>query len=258
MLSKVFSAALLGLDAQIIEVETDVSYGLRHFEIVGLPDKAVEESKERVGAAIESSGFQSPHHQPERVLVSLAPADLKKEGSIYDLPIALGYLLSAEKIKFDPSNKIFLGELALDGRLRPIKGVICFAIACREKGFSELILPKENALEASLIGKIKVIGVGNLRETIDYLAGKKEIESGKEISTEKFTTMIKYKTYTWDITYRKIWTYDLLILISGILLFIVFGQSDNHTMKESTKKKLQELLVRALQEKKDQQQEKEE
>jgi len=87
---------------------------------------------------------------------------------------------------------------------------------------------------------------------------KNEIESGKEISTEKFTTMIKYKTYTWDITYRKIWTYDLLILISGILLFIVFGQSDNHTMKESTKKKLQELLVRALQEKKDQQQEKEE
>jgi len=179
MLSKVFSAALLGLDAQTIEVEIDVSYGLRHFEIVGLPDKAVEESKERVGAAIESSGFQSPHHQPERVLVSLAPADLKKEGSIYDLPIALGYLLAAEKIKFDPSNKIFLGELALDGRLRPIKGVICFAIACREKGFTELILPKENSIEASLIEGIKVIGVGNLKETIDYLAGKKEILSSK-------------------------------------------------------------------------------
>lgn len=179
MLSKVFSAALLGLDAQTIEVETDVSYGLRHFEIVGLPDKAVEESKERVGAAIESSGFQSPHHQPERVLVSLAPADLKKEGSIYDLPIALGYLLAAEKIKFDPSNKIFLGELALDGRLRPIKGVICFAIACREKGFLELILPKENSIEASLIAGIKVIGVRNLKETLDYLAGKKEILPSK-------------------------------------------------------------------------------
>jgi len=179
MLSKVYSAAIIGLDAQIIEAEVDASYGLRHFEIVGLPDKAVEESKERVGAAIESSGFQSPHHQPERVLVSLAPADLKKEGSIYDLPIALGYLLAAEKIKFDPSNKIFLGELALDGRLRPIKGVICFAIACREKGFSELILPKENSIEASLIEGIKVIGVGNLKETIDYLAGKKEILPSK-------------------------------------------------------------------------------
>lgn len=175
MPSKVFSAAIVGLDAQIVEVEVNASYGLRHFEIVGLPDKAVEESRERVGAAIESSGFQSPHHQPLRVLVSLAPADLKKEGSIYDLPIALGYLLAAEKIKFNPESKIFLGELALDGRLRPIKGVISFATACREKGFSEIILPKENLQEASLIKGIKIIGVENLREAIDYLEGRKEI-----------------------------------------------------------------------------------
>jgi len=175
MPSKVFSAALLGLDAQIVEVEVDASYGLRHFEIVGLPDKAVEESQERVGAAIESSGFQSPHHQPVRVLVSLAPADLKKEGSIYDLPIALGYLLAAEKIKFDPSNKIFLGELALDGRLRPIKGVLSFTTSCKERGFKEIVLPKENAAEAGLIKGIKAIGVENLKETVDYLEGKREI-----------------------------------------------------------------------------------
>ncbi|MDI6602719.1 MAG: YifB family Mg chelatase-like AAA ATPase [Patescibacteria group bacterium] len=175
MLSKVFSAAILGLDGQIVEVEVNASYGLRHFEIVGLPDKAVEESRERVGAAIESSGFQSPHHQPIKVLVSLAPADLKKEGSIYDLPIALGYLLAVEKIKFDPTNKIFLGELALDGRLRPIKGVISFSTLCREKGFSEIILPKENVQEAALIKGIKILGVENLREAIDYLEGKKEI-----------------------------------------------------------------------------------
>jgi len=97
MPSKVFSAAIVGLETQVIEVETDVSYGLRHFEIVGLPDKAVEESKERVGAAIKSSGFQSPNHQPVRVLVSLAPADLKKEGSLYDLPIALGFLIAQNK-----------------------------------------------------------------------------------------------------------------------------------------------------------------
>ena len=175
MLSKILSAAIIGLDAQVIEVETDVSYGLRHFEIVGLPDKSVEESRERVGAAIESSGFQSPHHQPVRVLVSLAPADLKKEGSIYDLPIALGYLLADEKIKFDPANKIFLGELSLDGRLRPIKGVISFALACKEKKIEELILPKENAAEAGLIKEIKIIGAENLREVIDYLEEKKEI-----------------------------------------------------------------------------------
>jgi len=175
MPSRVFSAAIVGLDAQIVEVEVNASYGLRYFEIVGLPDKAVEESRERVGAAIESSGLQSPHHQPVRVLVSLAPADLKKEGSIYDLPIALGYLLAAEKIKFDPTNKIFLAELALDGRLRPIKGVISFATVCREKEFSEIILPKENVQEAALIKGIKIVGVENLREAIDYLEGRREI-----------------------------------------------------------------------------------
>jgi len=187
MLSKVFSAALLGLEAQIVEVEVNASYGLRHFEIVGLPDKAVEESRERVGAAIESSGFQSPHHRPIRILVSLAPADLKKEGSIYDLPIALGYLLAVGEITFDPTNKIFLGELALDGRLRPIRGIISFATACQEKGFSEMILPKENAPEAALIRKTKVIGVKNLREAIDYLEGKKEIneESWRVDQTQK-------------------------------------------------------------------------
>ena len=177
MLAKVYSAAIVGLEAQLIEIEIKTSYGLRHFEIVGLPDKAVEESRERVASAIESSGFKSPHHQPLRVLVSLAPADLKKEGSVYDLPIALGYLLSTKEIKFDPSKKIFLGELALDGKLRPIKGVLSFALVAKEKNFSEIILPKENALEASLVKGIKVVGIDNLKEGIEYLEGKKEIPS---------------------------------------------------------------------------------
>jgi len=191
MLSKVFSAAIVGLDAQIIEVEVDASYGLRHFEIVGLGDKAVQEAKERVGAAIESSGFQSPHHQPVRVLVSLAPADLRKEGSLYDLPIALGYLLADEKISFSPENKIFVGELALDGKLRPIKGALSFAVACREKGIQELILPKENALEAGLISEVKVIGVDNLKEVIDYLQGKEGI-SPQKTNLEDFLKTVSY------------------------------------------------------------------
>ncbi|TSC75901.1 MAG: magnesium chelatase family protein [Parcubacteria group bacterium Gr01-1014_30] len=177
MLAKVFSAAIVGLDAQLIEVEVETSYGLRHFAIVGLPDKAVEEAKERVASAVKSSGFQSPNQQPVRILVSLAPADLKKEGSLYDLPIALGYLLAAKKVKFEHSNRIFLGELALDGRLRPIKGVVSFAIAAKEKGISEIILPKENAQEAALIKGVKVVGVENLKEVIDYLEGSKEISS---------------------------------------------------------------------------------
>ena len=199
MLSKVFSAALLGLDAQIIEAEVDASYGLRHFEIVGLPDKSVEESRERVGAAIESSGFQSPHHQPVRVLVSLAPADLKKEGSLYDLAIALGYLLADQKINFPPENKVFVGELALDGRLRPIKGVLSFAMACREKKFLELILPKENAAEAGLIEGIKVIGAENLKEAIDYLEGRKEILPQKTDPGDFFQT----PNYPVDLGYIK-------------------------------------------------------
>lgn len=185
MLSRVYSAALAGIEAKTIEAEVNTSYGLRHFEIVGLPDKAVEESKERVSAAIESSGFQSPHHQPIRVLVSLAPADLKKEGSIYDLAIALGFLLAERKINFNPADKIILGELALDGRLRPVKGAISFALAAKEKGFSELILPKQNAPEAGLIKGLKTIGVTTLGEAIDYLEGKKEILSSK-INIEDF------------------------------------------------------------------------
>jgi magnesium chelatase family protein len=184
MSSKVFSAALIGLDARIVEVETDVSYGLRRFEIVGLPDKAVEESKERVGAAIKSSGFRSPHQQPQKVLVNLAPADLKKEGSLYDLPIALGYLAAAGQIKFDFQGKIFCGELALDGRLRPVAGVLSLALAAKEQGWKEIVLPKENAAEAALIlfskeeesDKIKIIGLETLNEVVNYLESRIQVE----------------------------------------------------------------------------------
>jgi len=191
MLAKVYSAALVGLGAQIVEVEVNTSYGLRHFEIVGLPDKAIQESKERVGAAMESSGHPSPHHQPVRVLVSLAPADLKKEGSIYDLPIALGYLLADGKIQFDPKNRIFLGELALDSRLRPIKGVLPIALLAKEKNWKEIILPKENAPEAALINGLKVVGVENLKEVIEYLGGKRDVPSFK-INIGDFLEKPKY------------------------------------------------------------------
>jgi len=176
---KIFSGAYLGLQSQIIEVEVKTSFGLKYFEIIGLPDKAVQESKERVISAIESSGFPSPHKKPKRVLVSLAPADLKKEGSLYDLPIALGYLLAEREIHFNPKGKLIFGELGLDGSLRKIRGAILFSILAKEKGFSEIILPKENEKEASVIEGIKVVGVSNLKEAIDYLEGKKKIEPKK-------------------------------------------------------------------------------
>jgi len=191
MPSKVYSMAVVGLDAQIIETEIAVSYGLRCFNIVGLPDKAIQESRERVGTALKSSGFQSPHSQPQRVLVNLAPADLKKEGSLYDLPIALGYLLASKQIRFDPENKIFIGELSLDGKLRRIKGALSFAIKARAENFSEIILPKQNAPEAALIEGLKVIGAENLSQVISYLRGEIKIPPLK-IEKEKILEKRRY------------------------------------------------------------------
>jgi len=199
MPSKVFSAAVVGLDAQIIEVEADVSYGLPVFYIVGLPDKAVQESKDRVGAAIKSSGFKSPHHQPVRTLVSLAPADLKKEGSLYDLPISLSFLTASKQINFSPDGRIFVGELALDGKLRPVKGILSIALMAKEKGWKEMILSEDNAQEAALIKELRIIGVKNLRECIDYLVGKIQINPFK-IKIEDF---LQKTDYPIDLSYIK-------------------------------------------------------
>lgn len=180
MPSKIFSAAIVGLDAKLVEVEVETSYGLPRFTIVGLPDKAVEESKERVKSAIKNSGFHNETQGPPRkVLVGLAPADLKKEGSFYDLPIALGFLAADKQIQFETAARLFVGELALDGKLRPVKGALSFALLAKEMEFLELILPKENAKEAALISEINVIGAETLKETIDYLYGKKQIAPQK-------------------------------------------------------------------------------
>jgi magnesium chelatase family protein len=175
MTSKVFSGAINGLDAQLVEVEIDVSQGLRSFSIVGLPDKAVKESEERVDSAIKSTKLLSPHSRTFKVLVNLAPADLKKEGSIYDLPIALAFLIASKQTIFNISDKIFLGELSLDGKLRALKGALSFALMANKLGFKEIILPKQNAKEASLIKEIKVIGVESLSEALAYLENRKEI-----------------------------------------------------------------------------------
>jgi magnesium chelatase family protein len=182
MLAKVFSAALLGIEGIIVEVEVKTSFGLRSFEIVGLPDKAVEESKARVSIAIESSGYDNPLSKPIKILVSLAPADLKKEGAIYDLPIALGFLLAEKKINFDPKEKLIVGELSLDGRIRKVKGAISFALLAKKLGFKEIILPKENLNEVKMIKGIKLVAKSYLKEVIDYL--EKGIEEKEKEITE--------------------------------------------------------------------------
>lgn len=181
MPSKIFSAAIVGLEAKIVEVEVDVSSGLRSFNIVGLPDKAVKESKERIDSAIKSSKLLSPHKRTSRILVNLAPADLKKEGSLYDLPIAIGFLLASNQIKFDAKGKIFFGELSLDGSLKPAKGILPFALLAKKEGFGEIILPKANEKEAALAAELpqgnnlKIIGCENLLDAIKHLEGKKII-----------------------------------------------------------------------------------
>lgn len=170
--SKVYSAQTELLKVTEVSVETDTSRGLHAFSIVGLPDKAVEEARDRVSAAIKNSGYDSPKSQNQKIVVSLAPADLKKEGTHFDLAIALSYLLAAEELVFDPEGKIFLGELSLDGKLRTIRGMLPIARFCREKGVRELFVPEGNVAEAALIDGLQIYGAKNLKEVCDHLSGE--------------------------------------------------------------------------------------
>ena len=169
MLAKVHSAQVSGLKPDIVDVEVDISKGLHSFSIVGLPDKSVDEAKDRISAAVKNSGYKPPQKGNMKVIVSLAPADLKKEGPVFDLAIALAHLLATKEIKFDPKGKLFVGELGLDGTLRSIKGVLLIAQKALKHGFKELYLPIENAAEAALIPGITVYGVTNLKELCGHL-----------------------------------------------------------------------------------------
>jgi magnesium chelatase family protein len=180
--SKVYSAQNQLLAITPIQVETDISRGLYSFTIVGLPDKAVEESRDRVSAAIKNSGFGSPKSKNQKVIISLAPADIKKEGPSYDVAVALSYLLSSEEISFDPEKKLFLGELSLDGTLRPVRGILGIARSAKLLGFEELYIPFENKEEAALIGDIKIYGARTLSDLINHLEGKTKISETPQTS----------------------------------------------------------------------------
>ena len=178
--AKVYSAQTNLLEAHIIDIEVDLSKGLHAFSVVGLPGKAVEESRDRVSAAIKNSGFKSPKNKNQKVVISLAPADLKKEGPAFDLPIALCYLLASGDIAFNPTGKLFLGELSLDGDVRPIRGTLPLVRKARRAGFKEVYLPKENAEEGALIDGISVYGVQTLSEVINHLNTKKNTNIKKD------------------------------------------------------------------------------
>ncbi len=160
--------------AHLVSVEADLARGLHAFSIVGLPDKAVEEARDRVASAIKNSGLTSPKSTNKKIVISLAPAELKKEGAAFDLSVALSYLLAAEELAFEPAGKVFAGELALDGTVRPIRGALSIALLARDLGFKELFIPEENVVEASLVSGIVLYPVHTLSDVIAHLNKKNE------------------------------------------------------------------------------------
>ena len=164
---------LFGIESYMIEIEADVSTGLPCFDIVGLPDTAVKESRDRVRSAIKNCGFKFPMG---RITVNLAPADLKKEGAVYDLPILLAILKASGQIKNDFSDSVFIGEVALDGRIRPINGALAITITARLNGVSNVFVPEDNAREAAVISGINVFPVSNIKQIIEHLTGEVELK----------------------------------------------------------------------------------
>jgi len=174
MLVKTFGSAVYGVDAVTITVEVSVEGGVPEYFTVGLPDSAVKESMFRIGTAVRQAGYNMPRR---KMIINLSPADIRKEGTAYDLPMAIGALAADEQIANEELSKyIIMGELSLDGSILPIKGALPIAIQARKEKFKGFILPKQNAREAAIVNQIDVIGVDNLGEVVEFLEGRKTIE----------------------------------------------------------------------------------
>ena len=173
MLFKIASASLIGIDAYLVDVEVDISLGIPGFVTVGLPDASIRESKERVRAALKNCGYKFPSR---KIIINLAPADRRKEGSAFDLPISLGLLAHLDLFPYENlRDYLFLGELALDGKLKPGKGILSSTVLAKEAGFKGIIVPVENEKEASLVPDIEVYGMENIVQVVKLLAGMDEI-----------------------------------------------------------------------------------
>ncbi len=185
MLSKTFGSAVYGVDAAKISIEVNVIQGTK-FYITGLPDNAVKESEHRIESALKHFGYYMPR---QKVVVNLAPADIKKEGSAYDLTIAMGILKASGQIDGDELGEyLIMGELALDGILRPIKGVLPIAIEARKQGFKGFILPKENAMEAAIVNELQILAVENIKDAVDFIEGKVTIPPTEIDTREVFNS----------------------------------------------------------------------
>jgi magnesium chelatase family protein len=183
MLVKTYGSAVYGVNATTITIEVNVSQGIKFF-LVGLPDNAVKESQQRIQSALKNNGYKIPGKE---VTINMAPADIRKEGSSYDLTIAIGILAASEQIKGDNIHEyIIMGELSLDGGLQPIKGVLPIAIQARKEGFKGIILPKENAREAAIVNDLKVYGVNNIKEVIDFFNDNITLEQTTVNTREEF------------------------------------------------------------------------
>lgn len=183
MLVKVYAAALQGIDATIVTIEVNSSRGIKFF-LVGLPDSAVKESHERIISALQVNGYRFPSRQ---IVVNMAPADIRKEGSAYDLPLAIGILTSAGEVSEEKlSRYLIMGELSLDGSLQPIKGALPIAISARSQGYEGFILPKQNAREAAVVNNLHVFGVENIKEVIEFFNGERELEPTIVNTREEF------------------------------------------------------------------------
>ena len=172
MLVKTYGSAVSGIHATTITIEVDVAQGIKFF-LVGLPDNAVKESEQRIRAALKNNGYRIPG---KKITINMAPADIRKEGSAYDLPLAIGILAASQQIKSEKvSDYLIMGELSLDGSLQPIKGALPIAVKAREAGFKGIILPKQNAREAAIVNNLEVLGVENIVEVINFFDGKQVI-----------------------------------------------------------------------------------
>lgn len=197
MISKINSFALYGLEGKAVEIEVDINNGLPSFEIVGLADTTVKESKERVRSAIKNSGRIFP---TKKITANFAPADIRKEGSAFDLPLAIGLLKASAQLLAETEDMVFLGELSLDGILRKINGVLPILIAAKDEGFTKFILPYENAKEASFVAGIEVYPAKSLNEVIDHLSGLKLID---RVVPKDYSTLTAEETYDSDMCYVK-------------------------------------------------------
>ena len=202
MFSMVKSIGIFGIDTYTIQIEADVSGGLPSFDIVGLPDAAVKESRDRVRAAIKNCGFKFP---AGRITVNLAPADKKKEGAIYDLPILLSILLASDQIKLNINDCAFLGELSLDGKVRPVNGVLAMCITAKQAGIRSLFTPSDNAAEGAVIEGIDVYGVSEIKELLNHLNESAKLTPAKHTAADggKLPEMLDFSDVKGQITAKK-------------------------------------------------------